>query len=487
MEYYQTLKKLHQVLRPNLYLEVGIRAGESFQMAFGKTKCIGIDPAYDMQYPYLKSSLLVRDTSDNFFAKRANTKMFDHEKIDFAFIDGMHLFEYALRDFINIEKHAKPGTVIAIHDCVVKDKATSTRERNTSFWTGDVWKVVKVLERYRPDLKIIVLDIAPTGLVLITNLNPSSRVLASKYKGIEKEYIAREFTEKDRLKTVDTSTFDFSSLLTKKPAKPRTFKLPMRGPQALGVLLCYNDADILADVIEHLLSNKHELIVWDHGSDDGTAEVLEKYQNRLVEYKFVPRKFDFYKLYGAMSKNLIENYIQDYDWISWPDQDEILEGPNRKKSYYKYITKVYRSKYNWIQFRNFNFWFTEADDKTILSPTQRIKFYSLFPDVSPRIRSWRASVTNIRRFNHNKLDGERYPELFNLRHYPMRSAAQMKRRLMKDRADIQKDEQNFHYNVMQKKKDALKIKSKALHRDDGSELELDVKFDWNNIYRDKSN
>ena len=40
----------------------------------------------------------------------------------------------------------------------------------------------------------------------------------------------------------------------------------------LGVLLCYNDADILEDAILHLLEHNHDLVVWDHGSDDGTAE-----------------------------------------------------------------------------------------------------------------------------------------------------------------------------------------------------------------------
>ena len=42
-------------------------------------------------------------------------------------------------------------------------------------------------------------------------------------------------------------------------------------PKALGVLLCYNDADILPEAIESLLNNNHELLVWDHGSDDGTG------------------------------------------------------------------------------------------------------------------------------------------------------------------------------------------------------------------------
>jgi hypothetical protein len=44
----------------------------------------------------------------------------------------------------------------------------------------------------------------------------------------------------------------------------------------LGVLLCYNDADILKDVMEHLWANKHDVIVWDHGSDDDTPKILAR-------------------------------------------------------------------------------------------------------------------------------------------------------------------------------------------------------------------
>lgn len=194
-----------------------------------------------------------------------------------------------------------------------------------------------------------------------------------------------------------------------------------RRPRCLGVLLCYNDADILEDTIKHLLENKHHLIVWDHGSNDDTGKILDKYNSYFVERKFIPRSFDFYKLYGAMSENLINNYIKDYDWISWPDQDEILEGYDRKKNYYEYVKDVYKSKYNWIRFNNHNFWLTSEDDVTIKSPVERVRYYSVFPDCAPRIRSWRAKVTNIREFNHNELEGEQYPRFFNLRHYPMRT------------------------------------------------------------------
>lgn len=254
-------------------------------------------------------------------------------------------------------------------------------------------------------------------------------------------------------------------------------------PRALGVLLCYNDADILPDTIESLLRNNHELIVWDHGSDDGTAEVLDRYAQHFVEREFVPREYDFYKLHERVSRHLLKHYCKQYDWISWPDQDEILEGPTREKSYYDFIVEVVNSEFDWVNFRNYNFWFTEQDDPAIASPTQRIRHYSLFADCPPRTRAWRASVTNIRVFNHNPLPGRPEPRLFNLRHYPMRSYERMLKRLNKDRAELERSGSNFHYNNMKANENRLLIPARALHYDDGvSELNPDPIFDWRSLY-----
>src|SRR5918995_853905 len=68
----------------------------------------------------------------------------------------------------------------------------------------------------------------------------------------------------------------------------------------------------------------------------------------LREVRRVPREFGFYELYPAMSRDLIENYVSDYDWISWPDQDEFLEGPARDRSYHQYVLEAHDLGIDWI-------------------------------------------------------------------------------------------------------------------------------------------
>jgi hypothetical protein len=246
--------------------------------------------------------------------------------------------------------------------------------------------------------------------------------------------------------------------------------------------LCYNDGDFVGEAVRYLLEQGHDVIAWDHGSNDETAQVLHDLRHDLMELKTLPRSFDFYQLYPEMSRHLMTNYVDRYDWISWPDQDEILEGPDRGRSYQEWLAEAIDSPFDWIEFRNFNYWWTEEDAASAHSTLERVKHYGLFPDCSPRIRSWRASATNIREFNHNPPNGERYPTLFNLRHYPMRTQEQMMRRLDHDRAALRRGRSNYHYDNMSAWRDRLRIPPGALHVDDGRELSLEPIFDWRSIY-----
>jgi glycosyltransferase involved in cell wall biosynthesis len=253
--------------------------------------------------------------------------------------------------------------------------------------------------------------------------------------------------------------------------------------RCLGVLLCFNDGDLLEESIAHLVEQGHDVIAWDHGSTDETPAVLERLRPELVEVRSVPREFDFYDLYPAMSRHLIERYSRDYDWISWPDQDEFLEGPDRSRPYREHLREADESGVDWIRFDNFNFWWTDEDDPSTAAATRRVRHYALWPDCPPRIRAWRARLTNIREFNHNPIDGTPAPRRFRLRHYPMRSREQMLARVERDRAGLRRGDMNFHYENMRRRPESLRIPAGALHLDDGvRDLDPEPIFDWRTIY-----
>jgi methyltransferase family protein len=131
---------------------------------------------------------LFRLSSDEFFRDRDVWAELEGQPVDLAFIDGLHLFEQVLRDFLNLERFCAPESIILLHDCLPADRETSTREVTEKFWTGDVWKIVPCLSRYRPDLVVRTVDVPPAGLTVVKNLNPSSMVLAELYDHLCEEF-----------------------------------------------------------------------------------------------------------------------------------------------------------------------------------------------------------------------------------------------------------------------------------------------------------
>lgn len=183
-DYYAVLGWIHQILRPKTYIELGVRHGASLSMALPETICLGVDPNPCIALPLPPLTQLFRMTSDEFFRSNLVESCLETCHCDLAFIDGSHLFEEALRDFVHIERLAGPASVIALHDCIPLDDLTSARVRTTQFYSGDAWKVVAVLRRHRPDLRIGVVPTPPTGLCLVTNLKPRSDLLVELYPEI---------------------------------------------------------------------------------------------------------------------------------------------------------------------------------------------------------------------------------------------------------------------------------------------------------------
>jgi len=164
-----------------------VRHGRS--LALASAEAIGVDPAPDLLGVQLPSTTrLFSMGSDDFFRDVAAQEMTGPP--DLAFIDGMHLFEYALRDFMHIERMANSRTLVVIDDIHPTHSAQAERRRRTRVWTGDIWKLHACLAEARPDLVLIPLDTAPTGLLLVAGLDPTNRVLWNQYNPIVRKYSA---------------------------------------------------------------------------------------------------------------------------------------------------------------------------------------------------------------------------------------------------------------------------------------------------------
>ncbi|HEX7388508.1 MAG TPA: class I SAM-dependent methyltransferase [Acidiphilium sp.] len=196
--YLHYIRSLHERMKPRTYLEIGTRSGDS--LALTDAVSIAIDPAFAISADVIgrkPACLFFQTTSDEFFRNFDPMRLLGGS-IDLAFLDGLHLFEVLLRDFINTERSCRSDSVILMHDCIPSDVYMAERiddpvhrhrmGSKQDWWAGDVWKIAPILQRWRPDIELIALDCVPTGLLVAAGLDPASTVLADRYGEIVAEF-----------------------------------------------------------------------------------------------------------------------------------------------------------------------------------------------------------------------------------------------------------------------------------------------------------
>ena len=127
MTRHDLLRGLHEGLAPRTYLEIGVNEGASLSLS--RTKSIGVDPDFRVRHPLSCDLDLVKAKSDEFFTRPDALAHFDGVPVDLAFIDGMHLSEFAVRDFINVERHLAPAGVAVFDDILPRNVLEAARDQ----------------------------------------------------------------------------------------------------------------------------------------------------------------------------------------------------------------------------------------------------------------------------------------------------------------------------------------------------------------------
>lgn len=212
--YLDVLARIHRHLQPRTYVEIGVQRGDSLELVLPGTRVIGIDPKPILAYEPPPNVRIFAETSDDFFARHDVRAELGGLPVDLGFIDGMHRFEYALRDFMNLERWCTPQSTIVFDDCFPHDRRTALREQLATFWSGDVWKVLVLLKKYRPDLRIHTVAAPRTGLCIVRNLDPGSRFIADNLPHLVDEFMALDYSylEKDRAKKLNLFPNDWEKV-----------------------------------------------------------------------------------------------------------------------------------------------------------------------------------------------------------------------------------------------------------------------------------
>lgn len=188
-DYREVLSWIHRYGRPRNYLEIGVNFGRSFALAGPDTRAVGVDPQPNLDRP--ATGLVLSETSDAFFA-RSDLDEILGSPVRFAFIDGLHTFDQVLSDFLNVERVASRDSIVALHDVYPIAPEVATRARRRIFWTGDVWKAAAILLERRPDLSLSFVPAPPSGLLLVTGLDPAAASIAD-LRGVLASWMDRPF------------------------------------------------------------------------------------------------------------------------------------------------------------------------------------------------------------------------------------------------------------------------------------------------------
>lgn len=209
-DYIKFLNSLHEKVYKG-YFEIGARTGSS--LALSKSPSVAIDPYFQLKENPVGNKdfcLMFQETSDSFF-ENSLPKLGSLE-CELAFIDGMHLFEYALRDFLNLNKIASENSLFLFHDVLPWTFEMATRDNKAlapnAPWTGDIWKLVQIFIDAGMRNNIRILTAAPSGLLAVLNPDKAAvRKLEKDYNKICSKWMNVQFNENNLKKFYETDVF----------------------------------------------------------------------------------------------------------------------------------------------------------------------------------------------------------------------------------------------------------------------------------------
>lgn len=144
------------------YLEIGVEEGHTFKAIQADWR-VGVMP-----YPRFEDDSflgedfeLFRMPSDRYFTDAVEIG----RPFDVAFIDGLHTVEQTLRDFTNVLNFTKHDAVIFIDDIRPSNwvealhldlwvKVRPLAEGTYTGWTGDVFKLLYLIETFFPSIEL---------------------------------------------------------------------------------------------------------------------------------------------------------------------------------------------------------------------------------------------------------------------------------------------------------------------------------------------
>jgi hypothetical protein len=227
----------------------------------------------------------------------------------------------------------------------------------------------------------------------------------------------------------------------------RIDSMEQTGPcRVVAILAAYNEEDIVAAAVRHLIEQGVDVYFIDNRSTDATIEAVRPFVGNgvLAIETFpqdpVPDSADGMFRWGQILRRKEElASTLDADWFIHQDADEFRESPWRHLNLRDAITFVDRAGFNAIDFEVLNFQPTHDDFRA--GDDVRTSFPYYEPGQSfnrVQVRCWKKTdvrVDLVSTGGHDVAFPGRsvFPVRFLLRHYPIRGRAHAQRKVFRDR------------------------------------------------------
>lgn len=214
--------------------------------------------------------------------------------------------------------------------------------------------------------------------------------------------------------------------------------------RVLAIIAAYNEADVIDQVIRHLVESGVEVYLIDNGSTDGTMELARRWLGRgVVEVADLPpipqpdgsmvvAWEEILKRKAAVAREV------PADWYIHHDADEIRESPWPGLTLRDAIRWVDRLGFNAIDFRVLNFPPVDNGFEPGMDPRSHFLRWEEAAEYDRvQIKCWKRqpdAVTLHDGGHQVRFPGRRvFPVQFILRHYPVRSQEHGLRKVLQER------------------------------------------------------
>lgn len=225
--------------------------------------------------------------------------------------------------------------------------------------------------------------------------------------------------------------------------RPQPVISPPSNFRVLALMDVYNEEDVIASTLEHLIGQGVEIHLVDNWSTDRTIEIAGRYLGHGVRHisRFPAHgPVDTRDLYAQLRFAEMLAHESDADWLIRVDADEIRESPWPEVGLREALYRVDQEGFNAIDHTVLDFRPTEEAPPADLPLQCRMPYFEFGrrPGHFLQIKGWKRQHGRIDMASsggHEVLfSGRRvYPFKFLLRHYPIRSQEHGRRKILVER------------------------------------------------------